>query len=94
MSKPDWNNAPEWADYLAQDHDGIWYWYEEKPYPVSRGRWVVATGRCCVASTNLDWVRTLDPRPKPENPGFEEVLDASCLILSFFVGKKGKRNDC
>jgi len=29
--KPDWKDAPEWAQWLACDEDGNWYWYEEKP---------------------------------------------------------------
>ena len=65
MIKPDWNNAPEWAEYLAQDHDGIWYWYETKPYPGSTGRWRVAGGLCSYASHNSDWEGTLEERPNP-----------------------------
>jgi hypothetical protein len=29
--KPNWDDAPVWAWWLACDEDGIWYWYEEKP---------------------------------------------------------------
>lgn len=29
--KPEWNDAPDWANWLAQDSDGKWCWYEEKP---------------------------------------------------------------
>jgi len=31
MSKPDWGDAPEWANYLAMDDDYTWWWYEKKP---------------------------------------------------------------
>ena len=31
MQKPSWDDAPEWARYLAQDDDGWWYWFDEKP---------------------------------------------------------------
>ena len=24
--KPDWKDAPEWANYLVLDEDGEWYW--------------------------------------------------------------------
>ena len=27
----DWTNAPEWANYLAMDDDGSWWWYELEP---------------------------------------------------------------
>ena len=29
--KPDWDDAPEWARFLAQDSDGEWFWYENEP---------------------------------------------------------------
>jgi hypothetical protein len=29
--KPQWENAPEWAKWLASDEDGDWYWYEDRP---------------------------------------------------------------
>jgi hypothetical protein len=28
---PSWDTAPEWANYLAQDGCGRWYWYETLP---------------------------------------------------------------
>ncbi|XQA74642.1 hypothetical protein ACM9XA_03635 [Xanthomonas sacchari] len=31
MSKPSWDDAPDWAQWLAMDADGQWYWYESKP---------------------------------------------------------------
>lgn len=29
--KPDWKNAPEWANWLAMDADGEWGWFAEEP---------------------------------------------------------------
>jgi len=29
--KPDWKDAPEWANWLAMDKDGCWEWYEVEP---------------------------------------------------------------
>lgn len=29
--KPDWKDAPEWAQWLARDPDGEWWWHEGKP---------------------------------------------------------------
>lgn len=29
--KPDWKDAPEWAQWLAMDGDGCWFWFEAKP---------------------------------------------------------------
>ena len=31
MSKPNWCDAPDFAEYLAMDSDGEWYWYEVEP---------------------------------------------------------------
>jgi hypothetical protein len=31
-SHPRWKDAPDWANYLAQDGDGTWYWYEHPIY--------------------------------------------------------------
>lgn len=28
---PRWEDAPEWAQWIAMDSDGAWYWYREKP---------------------------------------------------------------
>lgn len=29
---PYWMDAPEWANWLAQDCDGVWFWYENEPH--------------------------------------------------------------
>ena len=29
--KPDWKDAPEWAQWLAMDRDGKWTWFEDEP---------------------------------------------------------------
>lgn len=38
--KPNWDDAPKWARFTAQDSSGDWYWYEERPY-VDIGYWAV-----------------------------------------------------
>ena len=30
-NKPDWKDAPEWANWLAKDKNGCWFWYEDNP---------------------------------------------------------------
>lgn len=30
--KPSWDDAPEWANWLAMDGDGRWVWYDNKPF--------------------------------------------------------------
>lgn len=29
--KPSWDDAPEWAQWLSMDGDGLWSWWEIKP---------------------------------------------------------------
>lgn len=43
--KPDWNDAPEEARYLAQDDDGEWHWFEAMPtYHPAVGEWHTGFG--------------------------------------------------
>ena len=65
MSKPSWDDAPEWANYLAMDDDGAWYWFECMPKPDKwSGEWG-AEGREVMASEpNHKWLDTLEPRPE------------------------------
>lgn len=42
-NKPSWGDAPEWANWLAQDSTGIWVWYSAKPMRVEgAGVWARA----------------------------------------------------
>ena len=61
--KPDWKDAPEWANYLAMDEDGNWYWYESEPRPWST-YWGRTCGQTCLASESEDWTETLEQRPE------------------------------
>lgn len=42
-SFPSWKNAPEWANWVAQDDDGEWSWFEYKPDLVE-GLWEFVVG--------------------------------------------------
>jgi hypothetical protein len=37
--KPDWATAPDWAQWVAQDDDGSWWWFQTEPENVD-GLWV------------------------------------------------------
>jgi len=37
MDKPSWDNAPEWANYLARNSNGKWRWYQLKPHFIEDG---------------------------------------------------------
>jgi len=65
-SKPSWSDAPVWAEWLAQNSFGGWWWYIDKPCWVTM-LWVweslghehpASFGRCI-----KDWTLSLEPRP-------------------------------
>lgn len=67
MSKPDWKDAPEWAEWLAQDKTGSWYWHEYKPYHHRMDFWS-SPGRTSwfphlYDDENPNWTSTLERRP-------------------------------
>jgi hypothetical protein len=48
MNKPSWDDAPDWARWLARDASGDWYWYEFEPgwedrsYRPEKGEYLIA----------------------------------------------------
>lgn len=64
MSKPDWKDAPEWANYLAMDNDCEWYWFESEPAWMLAGYWQSNGGRfSCAAQAGEAAVHTKERRP-------------------------------
>lgn len=65
----DWSKAPEWANWLAQDECGEWFWFENKPELQSEG-WdddkTYNENKHEIAGVN-GWKCSLQKRPaKPE----------------------------
>jgi hypothetical protein len=60
--KPDWKDSPEWANWLAQDDDGSWFWFEAEPI-VDDGSWVNFKQRYCAAGNGVGWRDSLERRP-------------------------------
>ena len=61
--KPSWDTAPEWANYVAQDERGCWWWYESKPRK-GFSNWMEAEGRAApVIPENPNWKESLEKRP-------------------------------
>ena len=59
-NKPSWDDAPEWANWLAMDSDGSWYWFQNKPY---EGNVVWHSEAGHVEPVNVpDWKDTLESR--------------------------------
>ncbi len=63
--KPSWKDAPEWAQYLAMDKDGAWYWYAKEPALSGYWYWVVSCGmyELIEKDTSGDWLESLEKRP-------------------------------
>lgn len=61
--KPDWKDAPEWADFRAMDRDSQWHWYECKPVIDNSSAWTVNSGRV-QRFLIKNWQDTLEERPK------------------------------
>lgn len=60
--KPDWKDSPEWAQWLAQDSDGDWYWYELEPANLRNG-WAPDSGKLEYAGTSEMPTRPIESRP-------------------------------
>ena len=60
MRKPNWNNAPEWANWVAQNRDGSWHWFEKEPEPYL-GLWVSTGKRENILE--LGWEKILRKKP-------------------------------
>jgi hypothetical protein len=67
MNKPDWKDAPEWAQWLAQDYDGQWGWFSVEPRQSPyASTWFWETGEweeAAQQASNIGWETTLEPRP-------------------------------
>lgn len=64
--KPNWSAAPNWANHLAMDMDGNWYWYENEPSieDTSDEVWSFDNGKVeLVEQDYSDWKESLERRP-------------------------------
>lgn len=65
--KPSWEDAPEWAKWLAQDECGLWFWYEVEKVECLDNEWIeIGNERLKKAGEGLknpDWRLTLEARP-------------------------------
>ena len=65
--KPTWDEAPEWASWLAQQKDGSWWWFEKKPeiYGGVWYTWIKDKSEPYVVAEN--WKDTLESRQKRQS---------------------------
>lgn len=64
QNKPSWADAPEWAEWLAQDEDGEWKWLAGLPGKYVDGWTAVKIKGCCKGLALGDWRDTLEKRPE------------------------------
>lgn len=61
--KPDWKDAPRWANYLAMDESKRWTWFGEEPYKGS-SCWLPRGMMQYVEPLSSEWGSTLEEKPK------------------------------
>ena len=68
--QPNWDDAPDWANWLAQNLDGAWHWFKDKPLTGIHDGW--ANGyfgykerRNSPYLEVNSWQQTLQQRTKP-----------------------------
>ena len=61
--KPDWKDAPEWANYLAMEKNGDWYWYLRKPIRQDECWWCGGGKFEFAKRTGVYWKDSLEKRP-------------------------------
>ncbi|AVO24129.1 hypothetical protein [Xanthomonas phage XPP9] len=61
---PDWDDAPDWAQYAACDYNGVWYWYDAEPYIHPSGVWAWYGVRAeAINPITVDWTDSKMRRP-------------------------------
>lgn len=80
MNKPEWNEAPEWANFLVQDRLGHWIWFEIEPR-VLNGEWQERgrPGKRCYAGQWMD--------SKEKRPDLQEYRK-ECFIVERIINGK------
>lgn len=62
-----WANAPEWAQWLAEDNGGSSIWFERKPYNHIVCGWVTHEGRAELAPKGILGRVACEPRPEVQS---------------------------
>lgn len=62
--KPNWDMAPPWAEYAAQEMSGTWFWHSRKPRFISiLGEWKSDGQTAVIPKVELPAQATLEVRP-------------------------------
>lgn len=60
--KPKWEDAPDWANWLAMDEDGTWCWHEEEP-DMACGVWGGGGRMLSIDNGSCGWQNSKEKRP-------------------------------
>ena len=64
---PSWDGAPDWANWMGQNLNGFWEWYEDKPTPNEEyNHWsheLRGMNAHISGPRNTKWRKTLNARP-------------------------------
>ena len=71
--KPSWDDAPEWAQWLAMDKNGQWFWYEFKPV-CKREYWLGGEMEAALPNTSL-WDKSLEQRKIPSPMNLDKIAN-------------------
>lgn len=59
----DWSKAPYWANYVAMDACGTWYFYENEPVLDDNGNWDYSIGEWAYVHSHINSELSLKERP-------------------------------
>ncbi len=72
--KPSWDDAPEWAQWLAMDESGRWFWYDKMP--VRKGEYWLNYGNMEEALPNTSlWDKSLEKRKNPSPMNIDRIAN-------------------
>lgn len=58
-----WQSAPAWAQFLAMNSDGEWWWFEHSP-EMGCSLWFTRTGKSELALKRaVSWTHSVSARP-------------------------------
>ena len=66
MRKPSWKDAPPWANYIARQPNGRWWWYELEPERMTElNGWIPSdwSSQYCEARA-YGWDTSVESKPK------------------------------
>jgi len=79
IEKPSWDEAPEWANWIAQNATGFWHFYDEEPFLAYDCWYSPKRSEVHVlqftAIPNAYWHKTLEKRPVVANRWAEVLTD-------------------